>query len=164
MSNKYTPLNSAEDSSSIQETIPPSYELDEITPGALNEHGHKCSPPQPLHVNFYADANEVIEFELNYYPHRGIDEIHQLVRKKLHSMEIDLGDEVYSIGVWQGLKFRLIYIDEDSIGNIIHYFRTGEELVTARAINRKHLLLASTAISCTITLILVFVILIGYFV
>lgn len=164
MSNKYTPLNRAEDSSSIQKTITPSYELDEITPGALNQHGHICSPPQPLHVNFYADANEVIEFELNYYPHRGIDEIHQLVRKKLYSMEIDLGDEVYLIGVWQGLKFRLISIDEDSIGNSIHYFRAGEELVTTKAINRKHLLIVATAISCLITVILVIVILVGYFV
>lgn len=128
MSNKYTPLDSTEDSYSIQETVPPSYELDEITPGSANCNDHVYGPPQPLQVSFHTDDYNIIHLKLNYYPHRGVDGIHQIIRTKLNSMDIDLGDEVYLIGEWEGLKFRLILIDEDSVGDKIHYFKAREQL------------------------------------
>ncbi|CAH2352298.1 hypothetical protein CLIB1423_06S03246 [[Candida] railenensis] len=140
MPNKYTPLDSADDSNSIPETVLPSYELDEILPGVANGNNHVYGPPQPLHVKFHGDDKKVLKFELNYYPHLGVDGIHQIIRKKLRSMDIDLGDDLYSIGVRRGLKFRFISIDEDSVGKSIHYIRAGEESATERALKRKDIL------------------------
>lgn len=164
MSNKYTPLNNAEDSSSIPETVLPSYELDDVTPGAPSGHDHVCSPPQPLNVKFHGDDSKVLKFELNYYPHRGIDGIHQIIRKKLHSLDIDLGDEQYLIVVKKGFKFRYISIDEDSVGKSIHYIKAGEELATERALKRKDLLFVAKFVFFFFAFILIYVLFIIYFI
>ena len=46
-----------------------------------------------------------------------------MVKRKLDSLEIELEDEKYTIGVFEDNKFRLITIDDDSTGDSIHYFR-----------------------------------------
>lgn len=158
MSNKYTSLSGAEDSSSIPETILPSYELVEITPGSAHGNDHECNAPQPLHVNFYADPKEVLMFKFNYCSHRGVDGIHQIVKKKLHSMDIDLRDELYLIGVLEGLKIRLISIDEDSFGNEIHYFKAGEALAVEDIFIKKRQELNDVKLLCVYFIIILLIV------
>ncbi|CAH2352299.1 hypothetical protein CLIB1423_06S03268 [[Candida] railenensis] len=165
MSNKYTPLDSAEDSSSIPETVPPSYELDEIIPGASNGNNHVYCPPQPLQVEVHTDDNVLfksLKLKLNYYPNRGVDGIHQIIRTKLNSMGIDLGDEVYSIGELENSRFRLILIDEDAVGDEIHYFKEGKESAIAKSISSADFWGVIFMLSCIIIIFILFFFIIRY--
>lgn len=128
MSTKYTPLGSSDDHRNDVSEIPPSYELDDVETGPSRAAAN-FSPPQPLTVKFYQEVFKTIDLELNYYPHLGVKGIHDTVKRKLDSIEIELEDDNYLIGVRDGYKFRYICIDDDRVGDNVHYFKSGDQAV-----------------------------------
>lgn len=78
-----------------------------------------------------------------------------MVRRKAHSLGIDLGDEAYLIGEWDDWnKFRLITIDEDSFGFWIEYFKASKQaFITKTYCDRKrNYFLLAVSIPLTIVL------------
>ena len=150
MSSKYTPLDNTEGSSHSKYSTPPSYELNDFTPGN-SEAGNANSSSEPLDVTFHCDTGAKY-FKLSYNPQRGVRGIRQIIQNKLNSMGIQVDYELYLIGVWEGNKFRLITCDEDRISlddipnsksqnviqrDTIHYFKTDEVYSITDATNRR---------------------------